>query len=205
VAYATLTPDSALIDAGGNTMNTTQDLRFNVAGLLKASVGSTREYRIYAELPSLDDYRLTEPIEGSVRLIRAPDRILVQGELSTAVELECSRCLERFQLPVRITLSEEYFPSVDIVTGLPLPEPSDEMAFTIDEAHELDLTEAVRQNVLVELPMQPLCQELCRGFCPRCGKNLNEGPCTCTPEPADTRWEALREAFEQLQRQAGQG
>lgn len=182
----------------GDTM-TTQDLRFNVAGLLKAPVGSTREYRIYAELPGLDEYTLTQPIEGAIRLTRAPDRILVQGRLTTEVELECSRCLERFRLPVTITLNEEYFPSVDIVTGLPLPEPADEMAFTINEVHEIDLTEAVRQNLLVELPMQPLCRELCQGFCPRCGKNLNEGPCACPPEPVDSRWEGLRAAFEQLQ------
>lgn len=181
----------------------TQDLRFNVAGLLKAPVGSTREYRIHAELPSLDEYTLTQPIEGTVRLIRAPDRLLVQGQLTTEVELECSRCLERFRLPVTITLNEEFFPSVDIVTGLPLPEPSDEMAFTISEVHEIDLTEAVRQNLLVELPMQPLCRERCRGFCPRCGKNLNEGPCACPPEPVDSRWEGLRAAFEQLQRNSG--
>jgi uncharacterized protein len=180
-------------------MSQTQDLRFNVAGLLKAPVGETRAYSIYAPVPALDEYPLTQPLTGQVRLTRVPDGVLIQGALATEVELDCSRCLARFRLPVTVQLDEQYHPTIDITTGEPLPLPTDEMAFTIDEAHEVDLTEALRQNLLVILPMQPLCQKACKGFCPQCGQNLNQGPCACPDEPVDTRWEALREAFERLQ------
>jgi uncharacterized protein len=55
--------------------------------------------------------------------------------------------------------------------------PDDDLAFTIDQNHELDLREMVRQDILLELPMHTLCAETCRGLCPECGADLNEGSC----------------------------
>ena len=57
-----------------------------------------------------------------------------------------------------------------------------EEVFPLDDHHQLDLTEAVRQNVLTALPMVTICQEDCQGLCAQCGKDLNLGPCTCEPE-----------------------
>ena len=61
----------------------------------------------------------------------------------------------------------------------------------LNEAHEVDLTEPVRQSVLLEIPMKPLCRPDCAGLCPHCGKNRNEGPCDCQEEPADPRLSVL--------------
>ncbi len=57
---------------------------------------------------------------------------------------------------------------------------------------KVDLAGLLREDVLLDLPWKFLCREDCKGLCPRCGKNLNEGPCTCSPE-VDPRMEALRE------------
>ena len=75
-------------------------------------------------------------------------------------------------------------------TGISLPETDNELIFPIDQNHQLDLREAIRQNLLLALPMQPLCKETCAGLCPQCGKNLNEGSCNCQP-PIDERLSAL--------------
>jgi len=77
-----------------------------------------------------------------------------------------------------IDLEEEFGPSVHILTGAPLEAPDDE-ALRIDERHLLDLTEAVRQYLSTSIPLQPLCSMSCRGLCPECGMNLNEGKCRC--------------------------
>jgi uncharacterized metal-binding protein YceD (DUF177 family) len=73
-----------------------------------------------------------------------------------------------------------------------LPPPDDPDAFLIDEHHHLDLTEAVRQALVVEQPMAPLCRPDCAGLCPECGADLNAGPHSCAAEPEDSRWAALR-------------
>jgi uncharacterized protein len=57
---------------------------------------------------------------------------------------------------------------------------------------ELDLDELVREDILLELPTKFLCRENCKGLCPVCGKNLNEGPCGCDTHPADPRMEVLK-------------
>ena len=54
-----------------------------------------------------------------------------------------------------------------------------------------DLSELIRQTLLVSLPLQPLCREACAGLCPQCGKNWNEGPCDCPTETVDPRFSAL--------------
>jgi uncharacterized protein len=64
------------------------------------------------------------------------------------------------------------------------------------DGQNLELTEDVRQTVLVEIPWHPLCREDCRGLCPRCGVDRNATECGCDPGPRDSRWDALRELRE---------
>jgi uncharacterized protein len=78
-------------------------------------------------------------------------------------------------------------------TGVTLPPSDDVNAFTIDEHHILDLSEAIRQYALVNTPMKPLCKKECAGICPTCGKNLNEGKCDCPKDNIDPRWSKLAE------------
>ena len=73
------------------------------------------------------------------------------------VLLECSRCLTEFTTTLDVPLRETFYPSIDIETGLPVRLPEDETAFTIDDHHQIDLREAIRQNLVLALPIQPLC------------------------------------------------
>ncbi|GAC1447213.1 MAG: hypothetical protein PVSMB4_01990 [Ktedonobacterales bacterium] len=82
-------------------------------------------------------------------------------------------------------------------TGEPLPAAEDELVFPIDQNHLLDLREAIRQNLLLALPMRTICREECAGLCPQCGHNLNAGPCGCEPEVVESRFETLRALLEE--------
>jgi uncharacterized protein len=175
-------------------------LQFNVAQLLKQPSGAQRVYDIdTSDVPSLDEeLSVVGPFQGQVRFIRVGTGILVTGELHTSVELQCSRCLASFQAPVGFEIEEEFSPTIDIVTGVVLPqEPDQDQAILIDEQHILDLAEVVRQDLLLSLPASALCNPLCRGLCPHCGQNLNEAMCDCETEVLDPRWAALRETFGQ--------
>ena len=176
-------------------------LRINVAGLLKETAGAAREYdlevrpRDYASL--LEDARPAAPLRGTVRLMRTPQSIFARGRMQGRLAVECSRCLEQAEVPIQFVVEDEFFPQIDINTGQGLPKPEDDLAFTIDANHELDLSEAVRQHILLELPMQSICSETCKGLCPECGANLNEeGACRCEPEVADERLTPLRALLE---------
>jgi uncharacterized protein len=179
--------------------NMDQNLIFNVAQLLKEPVGATRTATVVADLhtlaPELKPETATDDAEsvelvGNVRLLRTGEGVLVQGHLAAELAVPCSRCLEPVVVPVDVDLVEIFTPTLDIITGQAIRPEEDDRALWIDEHHILDLREVLRQDVLVAMPLHPLCREECRGLCPTCGQNLNEGTCNCEPEP-DPRWAAL--------------
>jgi uncharacterized protein len=167
-------------------------MQINVAQQLRSAIGTVREYDVDLVM-DVTGYGNTSRIQGKVTLTRTDRGILVEGVLNTEVELACSRCLKQFRCPLTLNIEEEYFPTVDVVSGAPLTIPDEFGCFTIDENHELDLTEAVHQYALLAVPMKPLCRPDCAGLCPVCGQNLNLGQCQCPPPEADPRWAKLRE------------
>lgn len=172
-------------------------MEFNVAQLLKATVGDSRVYDVNEDIGSLDETPTKAPITGVVRLVRMPRTILVEANLKTVVVLSCSRCLEEMVQPVTIKFTEEYEPSIDINTGLAIETEDDDDRFRIDENHVLDLTEAVREYGLLALPMQPICRVDCKGLCPKCGQNRNSVECGCSSGITDGRLAKLQELLEE--------
>ncbi len=170
-------------------------LQFNVAGLLTGPKGGTRSYELYipvSELDQLDEgFDVVEPFRGTARFLWTKDHIMVLVQGDTAVAMQCSRCLEPFIQPVHIHIEEAFIPTVDMATGLPIHQDETDTAVLIDEHHILDLSEIVRQSILLALPLHPLCRPDCKGLCPVCGTNLNYETCNCTVEDIDPRWAAL--------------
>src|SRR5579862_8572726 len=109
------------------------------------------------------DYNLHAQLQGNA--------LLVTGKLSTPVSLRCSRCLNNFDLPLKV----------------------DQLVFHQELQGEdfVDLTPQMREDIILELPQRALCSEDCKGLCPHCGKDLNKGPCRCRQSAGDLRWHAL--------------
>lgn len=163
-------------------------MRINVSQLLKSPIGSVRNYEV-REVVSIAGG--DSMVEGKVMLVRTDRGILAEATLHTEVEVTCSRCLSLFNCPLTLNIEEEYFPITDAASDISLSLPGEPGCFTIDEYHVLDLTEAIRQYVLLAIPMKPLCRENCAGLCSTCGHNLNQGPCGCLPQKANPGWSKL--------------
>ncbi len=135
-----------------------------------------------------------EAIEAELTATKTGDEIIVQGLLSTVVGMDCSRCLEHFEMPVSSKLQ-----FVVQLLEMSAPQDSEDEDFVIlpKTTQEYDISERVREAVLLELPLKALCTESCRGLCALCGTNLNESECDCTPDKTDERWESLRQLFEE--------
>ncbi|MFC1911942.1 DUF177 domain-containing protein [Chloroflexota bacterium] len=164
-------------------------MQINVSQLLKESIGSTRSYQVSETIDVADDENKSK-VEGEVRLMRTNRGILARGELGTELKLTCSRCLSVFDCPLTLNLEEEYIPTIDVVSGAPLPS-AEPGPFLIDEHHVIDLTDAMRQCALLAVPMKPLCREDCAGLCLNCGRDLNRGSCDCSVPTDDPRWSEL--------------
>lgn len=174
-----------------------ENLIFNVAQLLKAPVGSSIAYDLHEDDVQLDeDIKVVGPLNGHVRMRRTNQGLLLDGWVELTLELSCTRCLKTLEQPMHVNFEEQFYPTIDVITGLPSAPFAEEEIFPIDAHHEVDLTEAIRQNVLLALPMVTLCQENCQGLCPQCGHDLNLGPCACKPE-ADSRWSVLEQLLQQ--------
>jgi uncharacterized protein len=159
----------------------------NVAQLLHAPVGTTRSYPLDEDEPSLrHELGIVGPIVGTLKLIRTNHGILAAARYSVDVEQECGRCLDPARSTVSNEVSEEFLPSLNIVTGLPENLDSDLEAPRVSANHELDLTDIIRQDIVVQLPLQPLCRPDCPGLCPDCGGELQNDACICA-ETGDTR------------------
>jgi uncharacterized protein len=111
-----------------------------------------------------------------------PGAYFWEGRIRTRIGGQCRRCLEPAEVAldqaVRLLFTED--------------QGADDPGAVIIPAHaaEIDLGDAVREEMILAAPEFPLCREECRGLCPRCGANLNQGPCNCRLE-SDPRWKAL--------------
>ncbi|HZS87205.1 MAG TPA: DUF177 domain-containing protein [Chloroflexota bacterium] len=165
---------------------------YNVSDLLRQPIGTTRDHDVDAEpCLTLDDDLAADVMGGRVRLERTSGGTRASGVVRATVTLPCARCLEPVPAILEIPFEEEFAPSVDPTTGRPLPEPEDDLIFTIDAHQTLHLDEAVRQNLIAALPIQPLCRLDCAGLCPACGSNRNAAPCACVLDEGHRPFAAL--------------
>jgi uncharacterized protein len=140
-------------------------LRINVGFLVKSQIGTYRD--IHFENPVIvlkPDLKLND-FSGVARVGRTPQGILVTGTFQGEAPAECVRCLTDFKQPLHAKFDELYAFDKRSVTesGLILPEDAN-----------IDLEPLVREYLLIEMPISPLCKSDCRGLCPVCGENLNE-------------------------------
>jgi DUF177 domain-containing protein len=159
----------------------------NVAQLLHAPVGTTRSYLLDDDEPELQqELSLKSPIVGTLKLTRTNHGILAEAQYTVEVEQECGRCLDPARSTIVSDIREEILPSYNIVTGLPVDLDVDPDSPRINANHEVDLTDLIRQDIVVQQPLQPLCRPDCPGLCPSCGLELQTGACGCAAQDDDT-------------------
>ncbi|GBD15956.1 hypothetical protein HRbin26_00851 [bacterium HR26] len=140
------------------------DTVVNVAQLLKARVGAVRTVTVHLDDLALDQDLEARNLEAGLKFTRIASGILVSGEVTVTSPQVCARCLTEFEGTYVESFEAEYWPSVDVFTGLPLPEPTDDEIFVIDENHQLDLREILRQVAILAQPIRPVCGPDCPGF-----------------------------------------
>jgi uncharacterized protein len=126
---------------------------------------------------------LGSPVELDLRLESVVEGVLVSGSATVEVRGECVRCLGDISDELEVGIQELYvYPGV---------EPDDDLASRL-EGDLIDLEPLLRDEVVLDLPFQPLCRDDCSGLCVECGANLNNDPSHRHEARLDPRWEALR-------------
>jgi uncharacterized protein len=154
------------------------------------------------------DLRQTGPlkIKGRAELIKEHhggkvivSNIRVVGKWSGDFEANCARCLEQVQQHLERDFDLLYRPlgSDRRADEVSISEAETEIGYYQGEG--MELTDSLREQVLLAAPIKIVCSETCKGICAQCGKNLNEGSCDCAPVISDPRWEALKDLKKNLQ------
>lgn len=145
-----------------------------------------------AERFNLGEWLLARgPVHVELDADRRGEQITFNGEVRVEGDAECARCLASFvvALESEVLLLADRRGSDEPVDEAALEE---EGSVLYHDGLELDLTEALREAIILEVPVVHVCRPDCRGLCPQCGQDLNAGPCSCTPASGDSRWGALK-------------
>lgn len=165
--------------------NPRKPLRLNVGFIINSSIGTNRDFDFYFPKYQDDDLVITEA-EGLVNVGRTPQGLIVQGNFSGNVTLECVRCLTNYEHLIHWEFTELYAFTQDNITDSGLLVPDDA---------QIDLKSLFREYALLEFPIKPICREGCQGLCAECGQNLNERDCGHRPE-VDSPFLALKGLLE---------
>jgi len=130
--------------------------------------------------------------EGSARVIDNSDgEVRVQGNFTALMEADCDRCLGLANFPLEKNFDLFYRPPLNLdVDEVKIDEGEAEIGFY--EGLGIEVADVIKEQILLALPMQRICQEDCKGICPVCGANRNESACDCRERPPDDRWRALK-------------
>jgi uncharacterized protein len=161
-------------------------LTVNVHELLEHP-GSRKHFSFDAPVEGLSNELVRVPTDPPLHfelMLEAIDEggILVRGSISGEYVVSCRRCLDEVRRPFRVEVAEVYRQPGSGVW---------EEGFVVDQ-ERLDLRPAVRDNVVLDMPLYPVCRDDCAGLCSRCGTNLNRGDCACPAEAPDERWSELK-------------
>ncbi|MBI5057915.1 MAG: DUF177 domain-containing protein [Nitrospirae bacterium] len=133
-----------------------------------------------------------------IKAVKFDTRVLIEGSVKVTAEFKCSRCLKEYSLPLALSFKEEYVPAEEVGKEKnELELTNDELDVSFYRDDEIDMEELIKEQILLAVPMKPLCGDECRGLCPGCGINLNEGACACGKKEIDPRLAPL-EKFKEL-------
>ena len=116
----------------------------------------------------------------------------VAGSIKGTLNIDCTRCLKRIETPLDVAFDVSFIGQENAPEDKELQLQQADLSADVLQGDELDLSELAREQILLSLPEQAFCREDCRGLCPFCGKDLNEGGCDCADDEVDPRWAALK-------------
>lgn len=165
-------------------------MRINVSDVLNGKVVSIPvELQMELDKEIMTDHGIesAKPVRLEGQVYKVEDDILVDVTYEVELKLSCDRCLKDVTMKIEGRITR------DILEEQHQDPDHEAMQILID--HELDLQYVLKEDLLLNMPMQVLCDPECQGLCPVCGADLNTDPCDCDNEKIDPRLEGLKDFF----------
>ncbi len=136
--------------------------------------------------------KLKKAVEVVGKLKKGIAQTDVLGEISAEIEAECNRCLQSAEVTLDFPFEAVFVTPENYTQEKESELRIGDLEVSVFEGDKIDLTELVREQILLNLPTQVFCRKDCRGLCQKCGANLNLIDCNCKEEEIDPRWSALK-------------
>lgn len=150
-------------------------------------------YEVNSLLLDDTDLRLTKPADVHGRIKRSGQEVELRGELHTAIEVACGRCLKPVEVPVDARFAERFVPAVSWRDEEQHELGEEDLNLAVFDGETIQLDDLVREEILLAMPSEVLCSPDCKGLCPICGIDRNSESCQCEETSADDRWRGLKE------------
>jgi uncharacterized protein len=155
-------------------------------------------FPVLADLIKKGELKVSNPVKAVVNVqVMSEDLVEISGEISTVLTLECGRCLTPFDEPLKreftlgfVKHGQKEFAGDEDEDGIEIREDDIETEFFTGDVIELKNT--LQEQVVMGLPLRPLCSESCNGLCQSCGTNLNQSTCTCIPSTGHPAFAVLK-------------
>lgn len=144
-----------------------------------------------------DGLSLDGAVTGTVRVKMVEDVLTTSGQIAATLKSTCNRCLKPVSAPLKAEFATDYRPlsemGKDAGFGHEHELLGDDLDISFYSGEEIDLSDIIRDQIILAVPMRQLCRDDCKGLCPHCGQDLNEGDCGCVADVTDPRLAKLKE------------
>ncbi len=158
---------------------------------------SPAEFPVLREMEKRHEARFYDPLVFQLRVQKSGQIVEIDGQLTATVELFCGRCLQLYEQRISGAFSLTFTPHPDAEEILDSHEgdevelETDELGLVYYQDDFIELLHPLQDQLVMALPINPLCSEDCSGLCPNCGANLNHETCDCAKEPFNNKFSAL--------------
>ncbi len=139
----------------------------------------------------VEEIEFITPVMVDISIKKKDTKVIVRGNVKTKILLQCSRCLEKYEETIDSSFDLVFMPEDEFEFEEEIELTDDDINVIYFKEGFIDVDQIVVDQLNLSLPFKPLCSPDCKGLCPICGKNLNEGPCGCEVNKKDPRLEIL--------------
>ena len=152
---------------------------------------------IISELVKNGTCEFRETLKIRVKAFKIRELYEVEGHFNTQIHIGCSRCLKDFDTPLSsdfaLTYTREVPGLMDVLDEKEIELKLEEIGLLYFRGEEIDLQQGIQEQVVMTIPLQPLCAEDCKGLCPQCGSDLNQKDCGCAHETRSNKFAVLKD------------
>ena len=153
-------------------------------------------FPVLAAMIKEKEFEFSAPVKTRLRVFRIGNFIEVEGVFETTTHLVCGRCLKEFETrltsDIALTYTPENFEDKKDLSRDEIELSPEDAGLILFNGDRIDLRQGVQEQVVMAIPVRPLCHEKCKGLCPQCGTDLNLGDCGCDRTPRNTQFSVLK-------------